>query len=46
MLVVMKRTASEDEIQADVRHVFLHGARTLRPAWAVDLPGDTPLGVP
>ena len=32
--------------QADVRHVFLHGARTLRPAWAVDLPGDTPLGVP
>ena len=32
--------------QADVRHVFLHGARTLRAAWAVDLPGDTPLGVP
>jgi chorismate mutase len=32
--------------QADVRHVFLHGARVLRPAWAVDLPGDAPLGVP
>jgi chorismate mutase len=32
--------------QAEVRHVFLHRARTLRPAWAVDLPGDAPLGVP
>lgn len=32
--------------QADVRHVFLHGARVLRPSWAVDLPGDPPLGVP
>ncbi|HEY8785572.1 MAG TPA: chorismate mutase [Candidatus Limnocylindria bacterium] len=32
--------------QADVRHVFLHGARVLRPSWAVDLPGDAPLGVP
>jgi len=31
--------------QADVRHVFLHGARALRPSWAVDLPGDAPLGV-
>ena len=30
--------------QADVRHVFLHGARALRPAWAGDLPGDTPRG--
>lgn len=29
--------------QRDVRHVFLHGARALRPAWAVDLPGDGPL---
>ncbi len=26
--------------QRDVRHAFLHGARSLRPAWAVDLPGD------
>jgi chorismate mutase len=32
--------------QADVRHAFLRGARALRPAWAVDLPGDAPLGVP
>jgi len=32
--------------QADVRHVFLRGARSLRPLWAVDLPGDAPLGVP
>ena len=31
--------------QAEVRHVFLHGARVLRPSWAVDLPGDAPLGV-
>jgi len=31
--------------QAQVRHVFLHGARSLRPLWAVDLPGDAPLGV-
>ncbi|HET7701559.1 MAG TPA: chorismate mutase [Candidatus Limnocylindria bacterium] len=27
--------------QRDVRHAFLRGARVLRPAWAVDLPGDT-----
>ncbi|MEK7863989.1 MAG: chorismate mutase [Chloroflexota bacterium] len=26
--------------QRDVRHAFLHGARVLRPAWAVDLPAD------
>ncbi len=26
--------------QKEIRHVFLRGARTLRPAWAVDLPGD------
>ena len=26
--------------QRDVRHAFLHGARSLRPAWAVDLPED------
>ncbi len=32
--------------QADVRHVFLRGARGLRPSWAVDLPGDAPPGVP
>jgi chorismate mutase len=31
--------------QAEVRHAFLRGARVLRPAWAVDLPGDAPLGV-
>jgi len=31
--------------QAAVRHAFLHGARALRPSWAVDLPGDAPLGV-
>jgi chorismate mutase len=24
--------------QHDVRHAFLHGARVLRPAWAVDVP--------
>ena len=32
--------------QTEVRHVFLRGARVLRPSWAVDLPGDAPLGVP
>lgn len=32
-----------DRSQHDVRHVFLHGARGLRPQWAVDLPGDRPL---
>ena len=32
-----------DRAQRDVRHVFLHGARALRPQWAVDLPGDPPL---
>ena len=32
--------------QSDVHHAFLHGARVLRPAWAIDLPGDAPLGVP
>jgi chorismate mutase len=26
-----------DRTQAQVRHAFLHGARTLRPKWAVDL---------
>lgn len=33
-----------DRSQRDVRHVFLHGARALRPRWAVDLPDDAPLG--
>lgn len=33
-----------DRAQADVRHVFLHGARALRPEWGMDLPGDEPLG--
>ena len=28
--------------QAEVRHAFLHGARALRPLWAIDLPGDPP----
>jgi chorismate mutase len=32
--------------QADIRHVFLRGARTLRPSWAVDLPEDAPGGAP
>lgn len=32
--------------QSEIRHVFLHGARVLRPSWALDLPGDPPLGVP
>jgi chorismate mutase len=32
--------------QTEIRHVFLHAARVLRPSWAVDLPGDPPLGVP
>jgi len=26
--------------QRDVRHAFLRGSRTLRPAWAVRVPGD------
>ena len=29
-----------DRAQKDVRHAFLHGARALRPGWAVDAPGD------
>jgi chorismate mutase len=32
--------------QHEVRHAFLHEARVLRPAWAIDLPGDAPLGIP
>ncbi len=27
-----------DRPQSEVRHVFLRGARSLRPAWALDLP--------
>ncbi len=29
-----------ERAQADVRHAFLRGARGLRPAWAVRVPGD------
>ena len=29
-------TWNTDKSQADVRHAFLHDARTLRPAWAVE----------
>jgi chorismate mutase len=32
-----------DRAQREVRHVFLHGARALRPQWAIDLPGDGPV---
>jgi chorismate mutase len=32
--------------QRDVKHAFLHGARALRPAWAVDLPTDAKSGRP
>jgi chorismate mutase len=27
--------------QKEIRHAFLRGAKGLRPAWAVDLPGDS-----
>ena len=29
-----------DRPQADIRHVFLRGARHLRPEWAMRVPGD------
>jgi chorismate mutase len=29
-----------EKAQRDVRHAFLRGARVLRPAWAVRVPGD------
>jgi chorismate mutase len=29
-----------DRQQCEVRHAFLRGARSLRPAWAVRVPGD------
>ncbi len=31
-----------DRPQRDVRHAFLRGARSLRPAWARRVPGDEP----
>lgn len=31
-----------DRPQEEIRHVFLHGARSLRPQWAVDVPADGP----
>ncbi len=34
-----------DRAQSEIRHIFLHGARALRPRWAIDLPGDPPLDV-
>ncbi len=35
-------TWNTDKAQSEIRHAFLHGARVLRPAWAIDLPGDPP----
>lgn len=35
-----------DRAQAEVRHAFLHGARVLRPGWAVDLPLGPRKGAP
>ena len=32
--------------QKDIRHAYLRGAKTLRPAWAVELPNDAPGGAP
>jgi chorismate mutase len=29
-----------DRPQAEIRHIFLRGARNLRPEWAVRVPGD------
>lgn len=31
-----------DRPQREIRHAFLRGARSLRPAWAVRVPGDEP----
>ena len=39
-------TWNTEKPPSQVRHVFLHGARPLRPRWAVDLPGDAPLEPP
>ena len=33
-----------DRRQGEIHHVYLHGARSLRPAWAHDLPGDPARG--
>lgn len=33
-----------DTPQGEVRHAFLHGARALRPKWAVDLPLEAKTG--
>jgi chorismate mutase len=30
--------------QSEVRHAFLHGARALRPSWAVDVSGEPKAG--
>ncbi|MDO8562461.1 MAG: chorismate mutase [Candidatus Limnocylindria bacterium] len=35
-------TWNTERAQAEIRHAFLHGARALRPSWAIDLPGDPP----
>ncbi len=35
-------TWNTERPQAEIRHAFLHGARALRPSWAIDLPGDPP----
>ena len=37
VLIAWNTTRSQKEI----RHAFVRGAKVLRPAWAVDLPGDT-----
>ena len=39
VLIAWNTTRSQKEI----RHAFLRGARRLRPAWAMDLPGDAPM---
>lgn len=39
VLIAWNTTRSQKEI----RHAFLRGARGLRPAWAMDLPGDAPM---
>ena len=30
--------------QKEIRHAFLRGAKSLRPSWAVELPGEAPGG--
>ncbi|MBI3522150.1 MAG: chorismate mutase [Chloroflexi bacterium] len=41
MCVRVLITWNTDKPQSKVRHAFLHGARVLRPGWAVDLSGET-----